>query len=142
MPAVPASAAGLDQLQHLGTNATGTTFTIECLEDQLGRVRHIAGFSGIGGLVEQLGGLIEQLLARQRIHNGQRRPAAWNRLRRPQSGAGDSHASEGMTLGGWSAEAGQQRQTQHPNSAWIRSVRENVPGGTLRGTVRVPQGWN
>ena len=57
------STTGLDQLQHLWTNPTSAPLAVKSLENQLGRIGHIACLSGAGRLIKQFRRLIKQLLA-------------------------------------------------------------------------------
>ena len=57
------SGAGLDHLQHLGTNTASPALAIERLKNQTGRGGHISLRGGLLGLGIEAAGLIQQLLA-------------------------------------------------------------------------------
>lgn len=56
LQAPPASAPGLDQLQHLGADAAGTALTVEGFEDQAGGGSKITGFGRVPCLAFEAGG--------------------------------------------------------------------------------------
>lgn len=61
------SAAGLDQLKHLGTKTTRPSLAVQGLEDQTGCRIGLAAFSGISGLVVQTCRTLQQQLPLVRL---------------------------------------------------------------------------
>jgi hypothetical protein len=55
--------ARFDQLQNLGTETPGATFTIQGLEDGTGRSGQLPSLGGISGTVVEVGSTSEKVLA-------------------------------------------------------------------------------